>query len=144
MGALKELASALIADTNKVAKAISAYLRNQIEDYHVEHLSDEQMRNLNPLIRNAIFSFLVDYGDDYSIISSPVNEKLCSKYIETLTNPFLKQALTDNYVQKFNNLISENIGLPLTDLANGAMMLAGYNMFYVPSYWEDCEYIKLK
>ncbi|MCM1140959.1 MAG: hypothetical protein NC453_20505 [Muribaculum sp.] len=141
---LQGLATEFIGDKNKIAKAIAVYLRNQIEDFHVKYLSDEQMRELNPLIRNAVFSFLMDYGSEYSIISSLENEEQCSEYIETLTNPFLKQALTNNCVHKFNKLISDSIGLPLMDLANGALMLAGYNMFYVPSYWEDCEYIKVK
>ena len=101
MAALKELASAFIADKNKIAKAISAYLRNQLEDFHIEYLSDEQMRYLNPLIRNAIFSFLVDYGDDYSKISY-TTELLCSKYVECLTTPFLKRTLTDNIYGRKN------------------------------------------
>lgn len=131
---LQGLATEFIGDKNKIAKAIAVYLRNQIEDFHVEYLSDEQMRVLNPLIRNAIYSFLLDYEKQYSTISSLTNEKRCVKYIEKLTSPFLKQVLTDNALKKFNNLISENIGLPLTDLANGAIMLTGYNMLYVPNY----------
>lgn len=55
----------LIGNQNQLAKSIAAYLRNQIEDFHVAYLSDNEMKELNPLIRNAIFSYLLDYGDDY-------------------------------------------------------------------------------
>ena len=33
-------------------------VRNAMEDFHCEHLTDEQMRELNPIIRNAIYSGL--------------------------------------------------------------------------------------
>lgn len=31
-------------------------VRNAMEDFHTKHLSDEQMRELNPIIRNAIYT----------------------------------------------------------------------------------------
>jgi len=45
---------------NFKAKAIAAYVRYNIEDFHHEHLTDAQMKELNPLIRNAIYTFLKD------------------------------------------------------------------------------------
>lgn len=131
-------------DKNKIAKAIAAYLRNKIEGFHVAYLSDEQMRELNTLIRDAVFSFLIDFGDDYSKISSPKNEKKCYKYIESLTTPFLKQTFNDKIIKKFNDIISEYYWIALADLANGALMLTLHYMFFVPTYWEDCEYVNLK
>lgn len=47
-------------DLNFKAKAIAAYIRLNMEDFHCEHLSNAQMKELNPLIRNAIYTFLVD------------------------------------------------------------------------------------
>ena len=29
---------------------------NALEDFHAEHLTDEQMKKLNPIIRNAIYT----------------------------------------------------------------------------------------
>lgn len=55
--ALKEI---LATDNNYLAKALAAYIRYHIEDFHHNYLSDEQMRELNPLIRNAIFTMLED------------------------------------------------------------------------------------
>src|SRR5262245_45835108 len=43
----------------KVAKIIAMHVRNEMEDFHVKHLNDDQMRELNPIIRNAIYSSLV-------------------------------------------------------------------------------------
>lgn len=42
-----------------IAKVIAMEVRNSMEDFHVKHLTDEQMNELNPIIRNAIYSALV-------------------------------------------------------------------------------------
>lgn len=42
----------------QMARYIAMVVRNAIEDFHCEHLSDEQMKQLNPLIRNAIATAL--------------------------------------------------------------------------------------
>lgn len=52
---LLEKGKQLINDKNNLAKSIAVYIRNKIEDIHAEHLSDDNMRTLNPLIRNAIY-----------------------------------------------------------------------------------------
>ena len=54
-------------DLNFKAKAIAAYVRMYMEDFHRKHLSDEQMKELNPIIRNAIYTFLVDEAQDNAI-----------------------------------------------------------------------------
>lgn len=48
----------LHADDILVAKIIAMAVRNAMEDFHVAHLADEQMRELNPIIRNAIVTAL--------------------------------------------------------------------------------------
>lgn len=48
-----KLKKVLATNNNYLAKALAAYVRYHIEDFHSKHLSDEQMRELNPLIRNA-------------------------------------------------------------------------------------------
>ncbi|MFI6169068.1 hypothetical protein ACIBCN_19980 [Nocardia sp. NPDC051052] len=37
---------------------VSMVVRNSMEDFHVEHLSDKQMKQLNPIIRQAVFDAL--------------------------------------------------------------------------------------
>jgi len=38
------------------AKYIAIVVRNAMEDFHSKNLSDEQMKELNPIIRNAIYT----------------------------------------------------------------------------------------
>ncbi len=38
------------------AKYIAMVVRNAIEDSHCKHLSDAQMDELNPIIRNAVYT----------------------------------------------------------------------------------------
>lgn len=35
------------------------YIRNEMEDFHCKHLSDAQMKELNPIIRQAIYNILL-------------------------------------------------------------------------------------
>ena len=49
----------MMSDDNVVAKAIVAVVRNAMEDFHYKYLSDEQMKELNPIIRNAIYTALI-------------------------------------------------------------------------------------
>ena len=54
----------ITTDLNYTSKAIAAYVRLNMEDFHHEHLSDAQMKELNPLIRNAIYTALIDLNDN--------------------------------------------------------------------------------
>lgn len=55
---IKESATELNEHDRAVAKYIAMVVRNAMEDFHVAHLSDEQMRELNPIVRNAIYTAL--------------------------------------------------------------------------------------
>ena len=47
------------SDADRVfAMFIAMVIRNAMEDFHSQHLSDEQMKQLNPIIRNAICTAL--------------------------------------------------------------------------------------
>lgn len=134
----------LIGNQNQLAKSIAAYLRNQIEDFHVAHLSDNEMKELNPLIRNAIFSYLLDYGNDYLYIGSDKSIIQSLEYIYNNTFKYLNdKGLSDKDLDKFYMIIKEGLTITLKDLEMGAIMLAGYSILYVPSYWEDCIYNSL-
>ena len=41
-----------------MAKYIAIVIRNAMEDFHCQHLSDAQMKQLNPIIRNAVCTAL--------------------------------------------------------------------------------------
>jgi len=45
---------------NVYAKLIAANVRNNIENFHCKYLSDAQMKELNPLIRDAIYTAMVN------------------------------------------------------------------------------------
>ena len=60
---LESLENDLENDLNFKAKAIAAYIRANMEDFHSKNLSDAQMKELNPLIRNAIYTFLVNESE---------------------------------------------------------------------------------
>lgn len=57
------------------AKYIAMVVRNAMEDFHCQHLSDEQMKQLNPIIRNAIFTAI------YGFMTSTRSEK-AKRYVE--------------------------------------------------------------
>lgn len=42
----------------EIAMYIAIVVRNDMENFHVAHLSDAQMAELNPIIRNAIYTAL--------------------------------------------------------------------------------------
>lgn len=48
------------------AKAIALAVRNGMEDFHINNLTQEQMKELNPIIRNAIYSFIRAKFEDIS------------------------------------------------------------------------------
>ena len=50
-----------VAYATRAAMCIAYMVRNEMEAFHVAHLSDDQMAKLNPLIRNAIFTGLYAY-----------------------------------------------------------------------------------
>ena len=48
------------------AKVISIVIRNAMEDFHTKHLTDAQMKELNPIIRNAVYTaiYSIQYCKD--------------------------------------------------------------------------------
>ncbi len=41
-----------------MARYLAIVIRNAMEDFHCKHLSDEQMKELNPIIQNAVLTAL--------------------------------------------------------------------------------------
>ena len=50
-----------IKGMREFSKYIAIVVRNAMEDFHCKHLSDEQMKELNPIIRNAIYTAIYAY-----------------------------------------------------------------------------------
>ena len=57
---------------NYLAKLIAAVVRNSMEDFHCKYLSDAQMKELNPIIRNAIYTALIKLDEE--------TDAMCSYY----------------------------------------------------------------
>jgi hypothetical protein len=80
----------------EMARYIAMVVRNEMEDFHCEHLSDAQMKELNPLIRNAICTALhaASHAADSDSAGSFVrfHTMLIPDYWEppSLTNEFLQ------------------------------------------------------
>jgi hypothetical protein len=48
-------------ETRAMATYIAMVVRNALEDFHCTYLSDEEMQELNPIIRNAICTALYSF-----------------------------------------------------------------------------------
>lgn len=48
--------------------------------------------------------------------------------------------MSDKVISEIYVIIKDCIADTFLDIEMGAVMLAGYSMIYVPSYWEDCVY----
>jgi hypothetical protein len=82
-----------------MAKIIAMVVRNEMEDFHVEHLDDAQMRELNPIIRNAICDALHMVANAEEPAIAPIyafNLRCIPKYWE-------EPELSEEYVQTINN-----------------------------------------
>ncbi len=49
------------------SKCVAMVIRNAMEDFHCKYLSDEQMKELNPIIRNAVYT--TSYAFDHMHLS---------------------------------------------------------------------------
>jgi hypothetical protein len=55
---MKDLSRKAEVSLQTWAKVIAMHVRNEMEDFHREHLSDAQMKELNPILRRAIYEAL--------------------------------------------------------------------------------------
>lgn len=78
----KDFCDKMKNDLNFKAKVIAAYVRDNMEDFHCEHLSDSQMKELNPLIRNAIYTALTDIEEDNLIRAYMIQKVNLPEYWE--------------------------------------------------------------
>ena len=57
------------------SKCVAMVVRNAMDEFHSKHLSDKQMEELNPIIRNAI------YTASYALDNMHLSDK-AERYIE--------------------------------------------------------------
>jgi hypothetical protein len=85
-----------LIEVQELAMYLASVVRNAMEDFHCRHLSDEQMKELNPIIRNAIYTALYareNYGQSVAAQNFvDFSVRLIPDYWEepTLIDDFLK------------------------------------------------------
>lgn len=107
-------------DMKSTAKLIAMFVRHGIEGFHREHLTNEQMRILNPLIRNAIHSALytMEHREEDWYCDQELENKrgAIPPYWESpelsasLTNP---PEYDEDATRHFKRLHAEKYGLPV-------------------------------
>ena len=68
---MKDVPKTVKTSLQRWSRIIAMHVRNQMEDFHCEHLADDEMKELNPIIRNAIYEalhslFLMRHGKNQS------------------------------------------------------------------------------
>lgn len=140
---LKEMASEILCDKNRLAKAIAAHVRNGIENFHCKYLSDDNMREINPRIRNAIYTFLMDFNRDVIEISADCDIHSCINYVAKNTYCYLiNVGISNELISEFDEAVFNRLYECLYDISNGDMFMVELDMLRVPKYWEDCVYVE--
>ena len=88
------------------AMYIALTVRNNMEDFHVKYLTDAQMKELNPLIRDAIYTAL------HSITEAEHN-KWIKKYVDLgyqmIPDYWEPPKLTDDYLYMANGELEKEL-----------------------------------
>src|SRR5262245_37924451 len=85
-----------LTETRELAIYLASVVRNAMEDFHCRHLSDEQMRELNPIIRDAIYTALYAY-ENYN--RSVAAQSFVDFSIRLIPNYWEEPKLTDDFLK---------------------------------------------
>lgn len=105
-----------LSQLQELAMYIAQVVRNEMEDFHVQHLSDAQVRELNPLIRNAIYTALhaaeqADQGCEGS--------RLWINFHKRWPVYWEPPELVEDYTKSVTQLGDENLASQLAQLLGG-------------------------
>jgi len=92
----REKATAISKQSREMTMYIASVVRNAMEDFHCRHLSDEQMRELNPIIRDAIYTALYAY-ENYN--RSVAAQSFVDFSIRLIPKYWEDPKLTDDFLQ---------------------------------------------
>lgn len=98
---MKQLYIKALIDNNEemlrhFSKIIAHSVRDEIEQFHVDYLTDEQMKELNPLIRKGIYNILFS-------VANCDSSKFCADYIKwhsIAIPPYWEEPELDTHLQK--------------------------------------------
>lgn len=108
-----------------IAQVIALAVRNGIEGFHSENLNDTQMKELNPLIRDAIYSIL------FAIAASEKNIQ-CAQYMDFhIRNipPYWEEPKLSKDLQQFLKEFSEQKSITFKSAFLNQQFKIG-NIFY--------------
>lgn len=103
----------LLEQNRSVAKYVAIVVRNAMEDFHAAHLTDAQMKELNPIIRNAVFTALyamVRTGD------SPAAQRFGDYHMRMIPSYWEEPELLPGFKDMLDR---EKSGTPFTPKAFG-------------------------
>jgi len=84
---------------------VAALVRNEMEAFHVEHLTDSQMKILNPIIRNAIYSGLTAWE---VAKKDPLAKEFISMYLSRfIPNYWEEPELVDDFLSFLDGRYTE-------------------------------------
>lgn len=93
------------ATTRDTAKYIAMVVRNAMEDFHCAHLSDAQMKELNPIIRNAIVTALEAQA---LMETSPAAMRFVEYHVRMIPRYWEEPTLLNGFVQMQEREAAEN------------------------------------
>jgi hypothetical protein len=87
----------------QMAKFIAIVVRNEMERFHIENLDDSQMRQLNPIIRNAICDALhmMANADD------PAVARTFAFHLRRIPGYWEEPELSDEYVRAITKTLAK-------------------------------------
>jgi hypothetical protein len=111
----------------KYANIKALAVRNEIEDFHVKHLTDAQMKELNPLIRNAIYNIL------FILVFFEKNEP-CARILDLIIRSipsYWETPELNEHLEKIHDEIKHKAIAFKSTFLNQQFQLG--NIYYVPS-----------
>jgi hypothetical protein len=96
---MKSEAPQASAETKKFTCHIAMVIRNAMEDFHCQHLSDEQMKQLNPIIRNAVCTALHAFNH-YS--TEPPAKRFIDCHLMMVPKYWEPPELLDDYIRMWD------------------------------------------
>ena len=90
----------LAEETKTFAMYIAIVIRNAMEDFHCEHLSDDQMKQLNPIIRNAVCTALHTF-QNYE--RSPRDRQFMDFQLRLIPKYWESPRLLDDYLKMWKS-----------------------------------------
>lgn len=64
----------------KLSLLIAMHIRNKMEDFHCDHLSDDQMKELNPIIRKAVLESLIYSEESEKVVEAGIPKDKIEKW----------------------------------------------------------------